>query len=123
MSMPLTAIPRAPRSDAVRNRAAVIAAARKVMAKKGLDAGMDEIARAAGVGVGTVYRHFPTKDDLILGVIRARFERLAARAEAGSRTPTPGPVSRDTSLRRRAAGGGQGSRSASAIAPPGWTRW
>jgi AcrR family transcriptional regulator len=87
MRTPLTAIPRAPRSDAVRNRAAVIGAARKVMAKKGVDAGMDEIARAAGVGVGTVYRHFPTKDDLILGVIRARFERLAARAEAELENP------------------------------------
>ena len=52
------------------------------MAIKGLDAGMDEIARAAKVGVGTVYRHFPTKDDLIVGVIRARFERLAERAVA-----------------------------------------
>jgi hypothetical protein len=71
----------------VRNRAAVIEAARNVMAKKGLEAGMDEIARAAKVGVGTVYRHFPTKDDLIVGVIRARFERLAERAAAELSNP------------------------------------
>ncbi len=68
---------RQPRSDAVRNRAAVIQAARKVMGKKGLDAGMDEIARAAKVGVGTVYRHFPTKDDLVVALADYRFERLA----------------------------------------------
>ena len=68
---------RQPRSDAVRNRAAVIEAARKVMAKKGLDAGMDEIARAARVGVGTVYRHFPTKDDLVVALADYRFQRLA----------------------------------------------
>jgi AcrR family transcriptional regulator len=71
---------RAPRADAVRNRTAVIQAARKVMSEHGLEAGMDEIARVAGGGVGTVYRHFPTKEDLITGVIRARFERLAERA-------------------------------------------
>ena len=94
------------------------------MARKGLDAGMDEIARAAGVGVGTVYRHFPTKDDLILGVIRARFERLAARAEAELENPDAwagleGHFASAPSCRRRT----RGSRSASAIAPPGWTRW
>jgi AcrR family transcriptional regulator len=87
LKVPVDTLPRPARADAVRNRAAVIEAARKVMAKKGLDAGMDEIARAAKVGVGTVYRHFPTKDDLILGVIRARFERFAARAEAELENP------------------------------------
>ena len=85
---------------------------------------MDEIARAAGVGVGTVYRHFPNKGDLILGVIRARFERLPPGRRPSSRTPTPGPVSRgrfDFGAELQAAD--KGSRSASAIAPPGWTRW
>lgn len=46
------------------------------MARKGLDAQMDEIARAAGVGVGTVYRHFPTKDELVQALAEERFERL-----------------------------------------------
>jgi AcrR family transcriptional regulator len=82
-----TAVPRAIRADAARNRAAVIAAARRLMSKKGLDVGIDEIAHAAGVGVGTVYRHFPTKDDLILGVIRARFGRIADRAIAEAENP------------------------------------
>jgi AcrR family transcriptional regulator len=55
----------------------VIAAARKVMSKKGLEAGIDEIARAAKVGIGTVYRHFPTKDDIVVALAEDRFERLA----------------------------------------------
>ena len=81
---------RAPRADAVRNRVAVIDAARKVMAKKGLDAQMDEIARAAGVGVGTVYRHFPTKDDIVVALADYRFERLAEFAREALAEPDPG---------------------------------
>jgi AcrR family transcriptional regulator len=50
------------------------------MARKGLDAQVEEIARVAGVGVGTVYRHFPTKDDLVEALAMARFERLAELA-------------------------------------------
>jgi AcrR family transcriptional regulator len=71
---------RAQRADARRNRKRVLEAARRCMALKGLDAQMDEIARAAGVGVGTVYRHFPTKDDLVEALAMARFERLAELA-------------------------------------------
>jgi AcrR family transcriptional regulator len=70
------------RADARRNRDAVLAAARKRFAKCGLDCQMDDIARTAGVGVGTVYRHFPTKDDLIAALVKDRFGRLAERAEA-----------------------------------------
>jgi AcrR family transcriptional regulator len=69
------------RADARRNREAVLAAARKRFAKEGLDGQMEDIARSAGVGVGTVYRHFPTKADLIAALVRDRFERLAERAE------------------------------------------
>ena len=65
------------RADARRNREAVIAAAKKLFADQGLDAQMPDVARAANVGVGTVYRHFATKDDLIAALVAERFERLA----------------------------------------------
>jgi AcrR family transcriptional regulator len=68
------------RADARRNREAVLAAARRRFAKCGLECQMEDIARTAGVGVGTVYRHFPTKNDLIAALVADRFERLAARA-------------------------------------------
>jgi AcrR family transcriptional regulator len=75
--------PRTPRADARRNRAAVLAAARERLAKDGLDGPIEDIARAAGVGVGTVYRHFPSKQALIAALVRDRFGRLAERtAEA-----------------------------------------
>jgi AcrR family transcriptional regulator len=67
------------RADARRNREAVIAAAKKLFADQGLDAQMPDIAKAAKVGVGTVYRHFPTKDDLIAALAVERFERLAEK--------------------------------------------
>jgi len=53
------------RADARRNREKVLAAARAVFSEQGRDAQMDDVARRAGVGVGTVYRHFPTLDDLV----------------------------------------------------------
>ena len=68
------------RADAQRNRDAVLEAARKLFAEHGNDAQMDDIARKAGVGVGTVYRHFPTKDDLLQALIEKRFAALAERA-------------------------------------------
>jgi AcrR family transcriptional regulator len=71
------------RADARRNREAVIAAAKKLFADEGLDAQMPDIAKAAKVGVGTIYRHFPTKDDLIAALAAERFERLAEKAREG----------------------------------------
>lgn len=68
------------RADARRNREKVLVAARRRMAAEGLDAQMDDIARDAEVGVGTLYRHFPTKDALISALAAARFERLAELA-------------------------------------------
>ena len=55
-------------------------AARKQLAKNGLEGPIEEIARAAGVGVGTIYRHFPSKDDLVGALVKDRFEKLAGRA-------------------------------------------
>ena len=76
-------IERVLRADARRNREAVIAAAKKLFADQGLDAQMPDVAKAAKVGVGTVYRHFPTKDDLIAALAAERFERLAEKAREG----------------------------------------
>ncbi len=77
---------RALRADACRNRAAVIASAKKLFADQGLDAQMPDVAKAAKVGVGTVYRHFPTKDDLIAAMAADRFERLAEKATESLQT-------------------------------------
>jgi AcrR family transcriptional regulator len=68
------------RADARRNREAVITAARELFADRGLDVQMPDVARSANVGVGTVYRHFATKDDLIAALVTQRFERLAQKA-------------------------------------------
>jgi AcrR family transcriptional regulator len=68
------------RADARRNRERVLAAAGDVLAEHGLDAQMDQIAAAAGVGVGTVYRHFPTKEALVAALVADRWRRLAAEA-------------------------------------------
>jgi AcrR family transcriptional regulator len=77
------------RADARRNREAVIGAAKKLFADQGLDAQMPDIAKAAKVGVGTVYRHFPTKDDLIAALAVERFERLADKAREGIEAEDP----------------------------------
>src|SRR4051794_25914546 len=69
--------PRAQRADARRNREKVLAASRRQFARCGIEAQIDQIARDAGVGVGTVYRHFPTKEDLLQALADARFEGLA----------------------------------------------
>jgi AcrR family transcriptional regulator len=68
------------RADARRNREKVLAAARAVFAEQGVDAQMDDIARRADVGVGTVYRHFPTKDALLDALTDEVFEVIAAHA-------------------------------------------
>jgi AcrR family transcriptional regulator len=80
---------RALRADARRNREAVIAAAKKLFADEGLDAQMPDVAKAAKVGVGTVYRHFPTKDHLIAALAEDRFERLAEKAREGIEAEDP----------------------------------
>ena len=64
------------RADARRNRARVLEAARICFAEGGLDAQVDDVARRAGVGVGTVYRHFPTKDALLRALADDHFERM-----------------------------------------------
>jgi AcrR family transcriptional regulator len=70
------------RADARRNRARVLEIAQEVFASEGLSVPIDEIARRAGVGVGTVYRHFPTKEALFEAVILRRLERLVEEARS-----------------------------------------
>lgn len=76
-----TARARPLRADAVRNRARVLEAARGAFAAEGVAVPLDEIARRAGVGAGTVYRHFPTKEALFEAVIADQLAALAADAE------------------------------------------
>jgi AcrR family transcriptional regulator len=68
------------RADARRNRAKVLAAARAVFAEQGRDAQIDDVARKADVGVGTVYRHFPTKEALLQALSDEMFDVVAAHA-------------------------------------------
>jgi AcrR family transcriptional regulator len=77
------------RVDAERNRERVLAAARAVFARRGLEAGVDEIAREAGVGVGTLYRRFPTKDDLILAIVADAMGVLLEEIDAAARLEDP----------------------------------
>jgi AcrR family transcriptional regulator len=67
------------RADARRNREKVIAAARHAFAEHGRDAQMDDVARRAAVGVGTVYRHFPTKEALFVALLEDTFAQIAGR--------------------------------------------
>lgn len=69
------------RRDARENRDKILAAAKEVFAEKGLSAGVDAIAQRAGVGTGTLYRHFPSKEALIAAVFERRLEEIVAFAE------------------------------------------
>ena len=70
------------RADARRNRERILDAARATFSEHGSEAQMDEIARRAGVGVGTLYRHFPTKDVLVGELVRIKLTDFALRARA-----------------------------------------
>jgi AcrR family transcriptional regulator len=69
------------RRDAQRNRDAIVAAARKAFAEQGLNASLEGVAREAGVAIGTVYRHFPTRLDLVEELFTAKFTELLGAAE------------------------------------------
>jgi len=77
------------RSDARRNRERVLLAAEDVFSEMGLRAQVEEVARRAGVGVGTVCRHFPTKQALVEAVLEAMYESLLADARAALLLPDP----------------------------------
>lgn len=73
--------PRPLRADARRNRARLLEAAAAAFAARGTHASLDDIARSAGVGPGTLYRHFPTREDLIEALIHSGVEELLALSE------------------------------------------
>jgi AcrR family transcriptional regulator len=68
---------RKPRADAQRNRERILEVAKQVFTRRGADASMDEIAKRAKIGPGTLYRHFPTRDDLLAAVYMSEVEKLA----------------------------------------------
>jgi AcrR family transcriptional regulator len=70
--------PRKPRADARRNRERILEIARKAFTRSGANISLDDVAKQAGVGAGTLYRHFPTREALLEAVYRSEVERLAA---------------------------------------------
>ena len=78
------------RADAVKNRQRILEAAETVFAAEGVSAPIDRVAERAGVGVGTVYRHFPTKEDLFEAIVITRLKDLLALAQAEASAESPG---------------------------------
>ncbi len=77
------------RTDALRNRERLLEAAKEVFTRSGAEASLDEIARQAGVGPGTLYRHFPTRDALIEAVYRSEVDKMVAAGRAFAETMPP----------------------------------
>ncbi|MFZ1163333.1 TetR/AcrR family transcriptional regulator [Mycobacterium sp.] len=77
------------RADAAHNRARVLETAYETFAAEGLSVPIDEIARRAGVGAGTVYRHFPTKEDLFRAVVESRLRHIITEGRALLDRPGP----------------------------------
>jgi AcrR family transcriptional regulator len=77
------------RRDAVRNRQRILTAASEVFTELGLEVSLDEVARHAGVGVGTVYRRFGTKEDLVAALFEDRVDAIAGLAERAMQEPDP----------------------------------
>ncbi|WP_432825255.1 TetR/AcrR family transcriptional regulator [Dactylosporangium sp. CA-092794] len=108
---------RRPRADAVRNRQRVLSAAREAFAAEGPAVSLDDVARRAGVGPGTVHRHFPTKDALFAAVIADRLADLAAGARDLADAPDPGRAFYDF-FHRLAAEAGQNLALSAALTDP-----
>ena len=80
---------RKPRLDAQRNRERILESAKEAFTRFGADASLDDIAKRAGVGAGTLYRHFPTRDALIEAVYRSEVEKLAEAERRFTQTMSP----------------------------------
>ena len=111
------------RADARRNRERILESARAVFAEYGADAQIDDVARQAGVGVGTVYRHFETKEALLVELLREKFRLFAARArEALEQHGEPFAVLEDL-LRRNAQTAASDAAVQHALAGAGENIW
>ena len=80
---------RKPRADARRNRERILEVAKKEFTRSGANASLEEIAKKAGVGPGTLYRHFPTREELLVAVYRSEMEKLAAAERTFADAMTP----------------------------------
>ncbi|MFJ4850429.1 MULTISPECIES: TetR/AcrR family transcriptional regulator [unclassified Streptomyces] len=80
------------RSDAVRTRKLLVGAASKAFAERGAEVSVAEIAGLAGIGKGTVFRHFPTKGDLLAAIVSEKMHALAATGERLTQAADPGPA-------------------------------
>jgi AcrR family transcriptional regulator len=80
---------RKPRADARRNRERILEVAKEAFTRYGANVSLDDVAKQAGVGPGTLYRHFPTRDALLEAVYRTEVEKLAAAERKFSETMTP----------------------------------
>src|SRR3954468_24555912 len=89
MASQSTAALRKPRADAVRNRDRVLEAAKAVFSAGGSDASLEAVAKRAGVGIGTLYRHFPTREALFEAVYRREVDQLSELAEQLKGAPEP----------------------------------
>ena len=81
--------PRKPRADAQRNRERILEVAKEAFTKSGANVSLDDVAKQASVGPGTLYRHFPTRDALLEAVYRTEVEKLAAAQRKFSETMAP----------------------------------
>src|ERR1700750_2107280 len=84
-----TAPVKKPRADAARNRERVLEAAKEVFSAGGAEASLEAVARRAGVGIGTLYRHLPTREALYEAVYRREVEQLSELAEHLKAEPAP----------------------------------
>ena len=82
-------VARKPRTDAQRNRERILEVAKEAFSRHGANTSLDDISKEAGVGAGTLYRHFPTRDALIEAVYRTEVEKLAAAERKFSETMPP----------------------------------
>ena len=80
---------RKPRADAQRNRESILEVAKEAFTRRGANASLDDIAKEARVGPGTLYRHFPTREELLQAVYRSELEKLAAAERKLAQTMTP----------------------------------